>query len=74
MIVDKETIAEANCTEPLKVKCKNCMACEIHTAGLLAYNWCDFWSTTIDDAATAYCSFFVPLPIYPAKGEKTDVD
>lgn len=42
--------------EAYKVKCKNCTGVERHEN----YYWCDFWCTTIDDADTSYCSYFVP--------------
>lgn len=61
MSAGKEAIAEEFDTEPHKVKCKNCIALEQHgLSNLLKYDWCDFWSTTIDDSNTAYCSFFTP--------------
>ena len=56
MSVNRTVIANEVDTEPLKLKCRNCMAFEEHSK----FYWCDFWSTTIDDASTAYCSFFVP--------------
>ena len=56
MSAGKEVIAEEFDTEPYKVKCKNCIALEQHRK----FYWCDFWSTTIDDSNTAYCSFFTP--------------
>jgi len=70
MSVGADVIARVNDIEPFKVKCKNCQGFEFHPN----YYWCDYWSTTIDDADKAFCSFFTPLPVYnkSKEGEKEE--
>ena len=48
--------------EYYRVKCANCMACEEHFSSddRAPHYWCDFWCTTVDDAQTAFCSYFTP--------------
>ncbi len=63
MNTGRDEIADGMKAEAFKVKCKNCIGLETHGS----YNWCDFWSTTVDDAEKAFCSYF--LPCLPKENE-----